>query len=157
MSRTIVTTKERPDLAEITGTWRWQAFFSDTEATLTDVIAMDQACTTETQLIPTVWVLLDNDQPVGMITLCLDDLEDRPELNPWLAGLYVAPEFRSRGYALQLIAHLEEVTSQAGIERLSLYTDGSVGLYIKAGWTVIETFDENNALYSIMQKNNRCC
>lgn len=152
MSFSIVTTKERPDLAQTTGTWRWNAFFSDTDVSLAQVIEIDADCAAQQDMMPTVWVLLDGETPVGMITLCLDDLEDRPELNPWLAGLYVDPNYRGRGLALQLIAHLETIAKNAGIERLSLYTDGSVGLYSKAGWNITETFDDNGVLYSIMQK-----
>ncbi|WP_374832904.1 GNAT family N-acetyltransferase [Paenochrobactrum pullorum] len=148
----IVTTKERPELAQITGAWRWEAFFSDTDVSLQDVVAIDVACTSEADILPTVWVLLKDEQAIGMITLCLDDLENRPELNPWLAGLYIVPQYRGQGHALQLIAHLETEAAKAAIKRLSLYTEGSVGLYSKAGWNVIETFDEKGGTYSIMQK-----
>lgn len=152
MTISFVTTKERPELAQITGAWRWQAFFSDTDVSLQDVIAIDTACTIEEGIFPTVWVLLKDEHAIGMITLCLDDVENRPELNPWLAGLYITPQYRGKGHALQLIAHIEAEASKAAIERLSLYTDGSAGLYSKAGWNIIETFDEKDVVYSIMQK-----
>ncbi len=32
-----------------------------------------------------------------MVALCLDDLEGRPDLNPWLAGLFVADAHRGKG------------------------------------------------------------
>ncbi|GEO87046.1 hypothetical protein GCM10007920_29560 [Ciceribacter naphthalenivorans] len=73
-------------------------------------------------------------------------------MNPWLAGLYVDPAHRDRGYGLCLISELEALAHNAGIERLSLYTAEAVGLYAKAGWTTIETFQKKGKPFSIMQK-----
>ena len=47
--------------------------------------------------MPTVLVLLDEEHPVGTAALCLDDLEERPDLNLWLAGVYVDPIHRGKG------------------------------------------------------------
>lgn len=152
MTNTIVTTAERPDLARTTGTWRWESFFSDSETSLSEVLELDAQCASNHDLMPTVLVMLEEQQPVGMVALCLDDLEDRPELNPWLAGLYVDPAHRDRGYGLRLISELEALAQNAGIKRLSLYTAEAVVLYAKAGWTTIETFEKKGKTFSIMQK-----
>ncbi|WP_370676734.1 hypothetical protein [Pleomorphomonas sp. PLEO] len=97
MTLTIVSTKDRPDLALTTGTWRWEAFFSADDVPLADVLALDVDCARSRDLMPTVLVMIEDRRPVGMVALCLDDLEGRPELNPWLAGLYVAPGNRGKG------------------------------------------------------------
>jgi GNAT superfamily N-acetyltransferase len=152
MTTTIVTTAERPDLAHIAGTWRWQAFFSDSETTLAEVLERDAQCASSDDVMPTVLVMLEEQQPVGMVALCLDDLEGRPDLNPWLAGLYVDPKHRGRGHSLILIHQLEALARNAGIERLSLYSAEAVGLYSKAGWRTVETFERDDKTFSIMQK-----
>lgn len=152
MTINIVTTAERPDLAHTTGTWRWEAFFRDGETSLAETLELDAQCASSHDVMPTVLVMLENQQPVGMVALCLDDLAGMPELNPWLAGLYVDPKHRGRGHSLTLIHELEVLARNAGIERLSLYTAEAVGLYSKAGWTTLERFDADDKTFSIMQK-----
>lgn len=149
----IITTTQRPKLASVTGKWRWEAFFKDDGISLADVMQQEEAAAATYDLLPTVLVILEDERPVGMVTLCLDDLEDRPDLNPWLAGLYVAPEHRGNGYALRLIDALETRARDAKISRLSLYTASAVKLYQRAGWTTIETFDQAGEHFSIMQKS----
>jgi GNAT superfamily N-acetyltransferase len=147
-----VTTSERPDLTAVTGVWRWNAFFSDGETSQDDLMARERAGAADPALLPTVFVMLDGDEPVGMVALCEDDLEDRPDLDPWLAGLYVAPAHRGKGHARTLISKIEAVAADAGIERLSLYTASAVELYRSAGWTTAETFDRDGAQFHIMRK-----
>jgi GNAT superfamily N-acetyltransferase len=151
MTLTIVTTRQRPDLASVTGTWRWQAFFGDGDTSLAEMLAFEARCAASRDLMPTV--LLEDDQPIGMAALCLGDLDDRPDLNPWLAGLYVAPGHRGKGHGRRLIDALEALARQAAIPRLFLYTASAVGLYTKAGWTVVETFAKHGEVFSIMEKH----
>lgn len=148
----VVSTTERPDLVPITGRWRWEAFFKD-EMPLDEALRLEEECASNGELMPTVLVLLDGEHPVGMIALCLDDLEGRPDLNPWLAGVYVDPSHRGKGYALRLVAELEVLARSAGIRRLSLYTRTATGLYAKAGWTQTEIIERKGRPYSIMQKS----
>ena len=147
----IVSTSDRPELVAVTGRWRWEAIFKK-EKQLEEVLRVEQQGASNGELMPTVLVLLQEDKPAGMIALCLDDLEGRPNMNPWLAGVYVEPSYRGRGYALQLVSALETLARNAGIKRLSLYTRTAEGLYEKAGWAVTETIERNGRSYSVMQK-----
>ncbi|KAA3502991.1 GNAT family N-acetyltransferase [Rhizobium rhizogenes] len=148
----VISTADRPDLVPITGRWRWEAFFRD-EMGLEEMLRLEEAYASNGELMPTVLVLIHGDDPVGMIALCLDDLEGRPDLNPWLAGVYVDQAHRGNGYALRLIEELEALAQREGLTQLSLYTGNAVGLYQKAGWSQIETFERKGREYAIMQKN----
>ncbi|WP_137154610.1 GNAT family N-acetyltransferase [Rhizobium sp. FKL33] len=147
-----VTTRERPDLAVVTGRWRWNAFFSESGLSFEDLMERERAATADHALLPQVYVLLDAGEPIGMVALCDDDLDDRPDLNPWLAGLYVTPEHRAKGHARRLVAKIESVAAASGIERLSLYSASAVGLYRSLGWTTVETFARDDALFHVMRK-----
>jgi GNAT superfamily N-acetyltransferase len=151
MTITIVSTSDRPDLIATTGVWRWEAFFVESMK-LSEIVRLEGECASNGALVPTVLVLLDELRPVGMVALCLDDLEERPDLNPWLAGLYVDPAHRGKGYALRLIDELETLARSSGIERLSLYTSTAQGLYSSAGWTTTETFERTGEIFCIMRK-----
>src|ERR1700734_1134494 len=53
------------------------------------------------------FVLFNYDKPVGTASLAHDDLESRRDLTPWLAGVFVEPSSRGRGYATALVRQVE--------------------------------------------------
>jgi len=52
--------------------------------------------------------LIDN-KCVDVVSIFKNDLETRQELTPWLAGLYVNPNYRCRGIADKLINGVLEI------------------------------------------------
>ena len=153
MTLTFVTTRERRDLLKTTGTWRWEAFFRGGAVTLEEMLDSEIEGANVSGLIPTVIVMLENEVPVAMSALCFDDLAGRPELNPWLAGVYVDTPHRGKGYGARVIAELETLARREGIPRLTLYTPNAAGFYAKCGWATIETLEKKGKAYSIMQKH----
>ena len=88
--------------------------------------------------IPTTFVAIDGDHPVGCASLIEHDMLTRPELSPWLAGVFVPSEYRSRGIGAVLVKRVIQEARSLGIARIYLYTPSSGGLYLKLGWSVIE-------------------
>ena len=62
------------------------------------------------------------------------DLDSRPDLSPWLGGLYVEPAFRGRGHAARLVCEVEEAARAASVSTLWLYTLNAEALYLRLGW-----------------------
>jgi len=91
--------------------------------------------------------------PAGTCLYVRDELEPHHDLTPWLAGLYVAPEFRGRGVARDLVAAIERHAGSVGCRRLYLYTVTAEGLYVKCGWAIAERFDWGGAPFVLMQKD----
>jgi GNAT superfamily N-acetyltransferase len=71
---------------------------------------------------------------VGTAGLRHDDLASRPDLTPWLAGVFVEPAARSRGYANALVRQVEAFAAAAGVPTLWLYTWTAAPLYARLGW-----------------------
>ena len=88
--------------------------------------------------LPTTLVLLDEGRPIGSVSLVL---EDAPELceegSPWLASLYVLPEFRGRGLGATLVNAAVEVAAREKIAHLFLFTPEHAGFYERLGWRLI--------------------
>lgn len=88
--------------------------------------------------IPTCFVALINDKPVGTASLIEDDMKTRPELGPWLADVYVLPEEREKGIATELISRVNQEVKEIGLDKYYLFTRHATGLYLKLGWEIIE-------------------
>lgn len=87
-----------------------------------------------------------------MVTLAQNDLDIRPQFNPWLADLYVAERFRGCGHGLRLVRGLEMRAQDMGIVRLWLFTSGATGLYSKAGWAQVEDVEKEGTGVTIMSR-----
>lgn len=119
-----------------------QARINDYQQTATDPISLPQ------MLIAHI-----NGHALGSARLVVSDMDTHPELTPWLASLYVPPDFRRQGIATRLIAEIENSAKQLGFESLYLFTEDRKNMYQKLGWQ--EQFSENyfNERVFVMVKN----
>lgn len=76
--------------------------------------------------------------PAGTCLLAPKELEPCHPLSPWLAGLYVVPEFRRRGIGRILVRATEEQARQRGHSQIYLYSDDAIAYYEGLGWRVVE-------------------
>jgi GNAT superfamily N-acetyltransferase len=88
--------------------------------------------------IPTVFVATEGDQLLGSASLVEHDMETRQDLTPWLAGVFVLPEYRRRGIGAALVKRVVEEARSLAVARLYLYTPGSGAFYLRLGWSVVE-------------------
>ena len=129
MNVLIAPVSKRPELAPLVAEWRVSAFFDRpggyTVEEMTALILAPPVGPKET------FVLFDGDRPVGTAGLLRSDLESRPDLTPWLGGLFVEPAFRGRGHATALVRQVEEFARAASVPVLWLYTLHAEGLYLR--------------------------
>lgn len=103
--------------------------------------------------IPLTMVAFDGDLLVGSVTIKNDDFARRSDLNPWIAGVFILPEHRGKGYSPQLIAHAEDIArDKFKLDTIYLYTGSAEGLYTKTGYTVVERFDSDTRELVVMEK-----
>ncbi|HRE03582.1 MAG TPA: GNAT family N-acetyltransferase [Ilumatobacteraceae bacterium] len=75
---------------------------------------------------------------VGSVSLLdSDDLTGYEHLSPWLASLYVRPDWRGVGIARRLIDTLIEAARVRGDQRVHLFTSGQEGYYLDRGWHIV--------------------
>jgi len=129
----LLTIAERPDLIPVTARWSWQEWGAagggPTEHAIAGRIAREAKGGFDTQ-----FVLLDNGTPAAMASLARADLDERPDLTPWLAGVYVDPPFRGRGHSVRVVRRVEQAAIEAGVTTLWLYSNTATGLYRRLGW-----------------------
>ena len=148
----VVTIAERPDLAEVVAAWILLSFGHDENNTL-EQIHEEVAGSTSVVGPPQVFVLLIEGEPFGTASLVAHDLDERPQLTPWLASVYVVPDARGRGYAGYLIKAVEAASRAASIATLWLYTSTAERVYQRAGWNTVEVFDRKGRPTSIMRRD----
>ena len=91
----VTTIASRPDLLPTVAEWIWREWWHDRGCTLEQTAA---AFTSDATLGPQqTFILLDAGQPIGTASLVRQDLEERPDLTPWLAAVIVIPEARRPG------------------------------------------------------------
>jgi GNAT superfamily N-acetyltransferase len=90
---------------------------------------------------------------LGMVSLKFHDMDTRPDLDPWLGGLFVLPEWRNRGVGTLLMHRAVEEARKLNISRLYLWTPSAERLYAKLGWQVIERTNYFGKEAVVMQRN----
>ena len=86
--------------------------------------------------LPKFYLLLDGEKIVGTYALLSNDLNSRQDLWPWLACLFVEPEYRNRGLAEKLLNHGLAEAKRKGFDMLYLSSDLE-NFYEKKGWTYL--------------------
>jgi GNAT superfamily N-acetyltransferase len=85
-------------------------------------------------------IAMHQDDLVGGVSLATKDLAMRPDLGPWLACLFVHPDWRGQAVAQRLIAETCNYARTAGVQQLFLHTHDKALYYRKLGWQIEGSF-----------------
>lgn len=88
--------------------------------------------------LPATLVLRRDGIYAGSVSVIFNDCAARPDLNPWLASLYVRPEARGRGIAAQLVRAAVDLAAAAGEDKLYVFTESARGLFESHGFRTID-------------------
>jgi GNAT superfamily N-acetyltransferase len=125
---------------ETVARWRYDAFFAEDgitfEASRDALRAWMHGLGYETALLAEI-----DGQPAGTCLFVREEIDSKHDLTPWLAALYVAPEFRKQGTASALVRAIEQHARDVSCAELHLYTMTAEALYAKLGWITRERFD----------------
>ena len=141
----IVRIAERPDLVPMVAQWLWDEWHLDADDSL-EATHDAVAASVSPSGPPQTFVLLVDSRPVGTASLVAHDLDERPNLTPWLAGVFVIPEARGRGHVIHLIQAVEVACRSAGVGTVWLHTTSAERVYAGAGWHTMEA----------IQRHGRC-
>lgn len=85
--------------------------------------------------LPLTFVAIQDNQPIGMASLRIND-GLRPDLEPWLGGLIVDPDYRKQKIGERLITAIKDKAVEFSYDRLYLLTFDKTlpNWYRQLGW-----------------------
>jgi hypothetical protein len=101
-------------------------------------------------VIPSTIVALAGDRLLGSASLLERDIPGTEEWAPWLASVYVTPEWRGQGIGWRLVDRVMQEARELGVAVLHLFTAGAEGWYGPRGWRVIRRLTHAGLNASIM-------
>jgi predicted N-acetyltransferase YhbS len=76
---------------------------------------------------------------LGSASLIVHDMDTRPDLSPWLASVFVAPEHREQGIGTALVRRVIEEAQTLSVPNLYLFTTPDKrDFYARLGWKLLE-------------------
>lgn len=105
--------------------------------------------------IPRFYIALNDDSIIGTYALLRNDFISRQDLFPWLACLYVDPNFRGNEIGSQLLKHALSEAANKGFSNLYLSSDLE-NFYEKYGWThIAEGYGASGGSIKIYEKRTK--
>ena len=89
--------------------------------------------------IPLTVVAFAGETVLGSASLIQHDMDTRMELSPWLASVYVAPEYRRQRVGGALVRRIECEATTLGHKTLYLFTPDMQRFYETLGWIALES------------------
>lgn len=99
------------------------------------------------KLISALGLINDNDL-IGFISLFKYDGDERQDLTPWYATMYVKKEYRKKGYSQKLNDAILKKAKELGYNKVYLKSD-LINYYEKYGAKPMERLDNGEMLYYI--------
>ncbi len=101
--------------------------------------------------IPATYVAEIDGKIVGSASILESDMPERPELKPWLASVFVDPDYRKNQVGRTVVLKIMQHAREAGIKTLYLYTPDREHFYKHMGWKTIEKLEYHGANVTLMK------
>jgi predicted N-acetyltransferase YhbS len=140
MTLTIDQLAKRPELLPSVARWIYAEWWQDSQdASVTRVTELLRPHLVPDRMPMTLVASIGPD-PVGTASLLAHDVgtERWPRLSPWLAAVYVVPEFRRQGVGTALVASVLAHAGVLGTTMIYLLTMGRESFYVRLGWSVLD-------------------
>lgn len=151
----ILDLKEEPEHIPTLAAWHHQEWASLNPGQSLQQRIDKMQCYLGDALIPSTFIAKDNDHLIGSAAIVEHDMDNKPELSPWLASVFIDPIYRRKGVGTSLILHVMNKAKEAGIKTLYLFTSNEEAFYKKLAWSTISNelyLDKTVTIMKIMLK-----
>jgi GNAT superfamily N-acetyltransferase len=135
---TISDLRQRPEFFDVVADRIWRASWKDAGVPF-DYITGRLQENLNTEPLPIALVAHHGAEFLGTASVIAYDLEERPQLTPWVAAAWVEPHARSRGVGGALVERAARDCFALGMARAYLCARPDLtGFYERLGWIAIE-------------------
>ena len=134
----------RKDKVEEVADMIYKGFVAETTSKMTYEEFVKFFSTTKDDALPVILIALDDDVCLGTVSIFENDLRVRPNYKPWLASLFVKPEYRSKFVGKKLTNKVIDVVRDLGFQILYLRTEDDGEYYKRLGWEYVETVSDEH-------------
>ena len=113
----------------------WKHFYADWDVEAARAEFLDQKADVS---LPATLVLHEGRALVGSVSVVFGDWPARPDLDPWLASLYVVPQRRGQGHGLELVRAAITLAAATKSKRLHVFTESAEKLFQRCGFEILE-------------------
>jgi GNAT superfamily N-acetyltransferase len=118
--------------------WHWRAWSHEHDDADLDAWRRHLVERTNLDRVPFTLVAHVDGTPVGSLTVCDDDRDDRfLDRGPWLSGMFVIGPARNLGVGRALLRTAEEQARGLGVPELWLRTGEAGPFYDRCGWVYV--------------------
>ena len=130
--------RRRPEFFDIVADRIWRAWWKDSGHPL-EYITGRLKENLNAGPIPMALVAHDGPAFLGTSSVIASELEERPHYTPWVAAVWVEPQYRSRGIGAALVERTACEGFASGAHRLYLCArPARTEFYRRLGWTPLE-------------------
>lgn len=122
-----------PEHISVVSGWIYDEFVKGKSTCSLDKITL-YFSKTNLNSFPITLIAISDGECVGTVSIFENDLKSQNELEPWLASLYVSPNYRRKCIAEELIDQVMVIVKELGYETLYLRTEHASDYYKKLGW-----------------------
>ncbi|MGU3286313.1 GNAT family N-acetyltransferase [Methylobacterium mesophilicum] len=134
----VVDLRERPEFASIIADRVWRAWWEPKGSALASVEKLVQQ-RLDCKPIPIALVAHDRGTFLGTASVLEADLDERPQYTPWVADVWVEPEYRSNGIGAALVCAAADKAHTLGFDPAYLCAlPLKHGFYERLGWRLVE-------------------
>jgi predicted N-acetyltransferase YhbS len=133
-----VNLRDKGDLLSIVADRIWNAWSKDRGLSLDQVIrSLESNIASEDEF---TLVAHAGQKFVGTVSVIASDMVERPNLTPWIADVWVDPEYRKHRIGPALVNAAEQLAAERGEDALYLSCERELRpFYSGLGWTEIES------------------
>jgi len=129
---------DHPDLVDTVIGWHWREWSHGEPGASLDAWRARLVTRANRDQVPFTLVAFVDDEPVGCVSVCHDDVDARYSLEgPWISGMFVVGPARDQGVGRLLVRAAEDRARACGAVQLWLWTSEAAAFYARCDWETV--------------------
>jgi len=144
--------KHKPEFIPKIANWYFEQWGYLMEIPSVEVIKDRLQTQLNSNKIPLVLLLVENEELLGTCQLKYHEMDIYPDKEHWLGGVYICDKQRGKGLAKKMVIKAKNIAKSLGVKVLYLQTENlSGGIYAQLGWQPIEQITNKGEQVLVMQ------